>query len=49
MFSLPGNTPSSRVSDINSQDNRTKEIIIGSMLLLKQEIYPVESRQQKEI
>lgn len=48
MFSLPGNNPSSRVRNINSQGNKTiEEMIIGSMLLLKEEIHPAESGQQK--
>lgn len=48
MFSLPGNNPSSRVRNINSQDSRTiEEMIIGSLLLLKEKIYPAGSDQQK--
>lgn len=49
MFSFPGNNPSSHVRTINSQDNRTfEEMIIGSMLLLKEEIYSAKSIRTTE-
>lgn len=48
MFSLPGINPSACVRNTNSQDNRTiEEMIIGSKLLLKEEIHPAELGQQK--
>lgn len=48
MLSLPGNNPSSRVQNINSQDHRTvEEMITGSMLLLKEELHTAEPGQQK--
>lgn len=49
MFSFPGNNPSSHARTINSQDNRTiEEMVIGSMLLLKEEIYSAKSIRTTE-